>query len=104
LSTAGYLSRLDPVLDGIKIQLLHVLRGTPLEKIYREKPFHLPTLEEYCAFIPEYISHLNPRTVIHRLTGDGPKRLLIAPAWTADKKRVINALKKSVEEYEAPVL
>ncbi len=104
LSTADYISKLDPVLDGIKIQLLHVLKGTPLEKIYREKPFHLPTLEEYCSFIPEYISHLDPRTVIHRLTGDGPKRLLIAPTWTADKKRVINTLKKSVEEYEAPVL
>ena len=96
LSTISYLSSLVPVLDGIKLSLLHVLKGTALSKEYEEHPFPLPTLEEYTELIVDCLSLLPKETVVHRLTGDGPKKLLMAPLWTADKKRVLNALQKAI--------
>lgn len=96
--TVRYLSRLEPPPDGVKMQLLHVLEGTRLAQEYREKPFRLFEMEEYCEFVAECLKLLPPGTVIHRLTGDGPKRILIAPLWSADKKRVMNALRKAIEK------
>ena len=78
--------------DGVKFHLLHVLRGTDLEDDYRAGKFDCLTLEEYTQWLRLCLAELPPRVVVHRLTGDGAKRDLIAPAWSADKKRVLNYL------------
>lgn len=78
--------------DGIKLQLLHVLAGTDLEKDYTAGKFSLPDMERYIQTLEKCIRILPENIVIHRLTGDGAKRELIAPLWTADKKRVLNAI------------
>lgn len=92
LETISYLNR-HPI-DGIKLQLLHVLKHTDLASIYEEEPFYLPTLEEYLVLLGDLISHLRPDIVIHRLTGDGPKNLLIAPLWTGNKRLVLNQIQQ----------
>ena len=97
LETISYLAALDPTLDGIKLQLLHVLEGTPLANLYRENPFHIMSLEEYTDLVVECLGLLPETTVVHRMTGDGPKRLLIAPKWSEDKKRVLNLLRKKLK-------
>ena len=79
---------------GIKLQLLHVLKGTELAGKYEEEPFHIMSMEEYCSLVTECLNHIPKDIVIHRLTGDGPRRLLIEPKWSTDKKRVLNTLKK----------
>ena len=96
LETAGYLGRLDPVPDGVKLHMLQILRGTKLAEEYLKDPFPLMTLDEYCDLIINCLQLLDPKTVIHRMTGDGPKSLLIAPDWCADKKKVINTLYKRI--------
>lgn len=96
LRTIGYLSNLQPALDGIKIQMLQILKGTKMAEEYEKKPFHLMSLEEYTALAKEALEILPKETVIHRITGDGPKKLLIAPPWCADKKRVLNYMKKEL--------
>ncbi len=95
--TVKFLAALDPVLDGIKIQLLHILKGTALYDMYLADPtiIHEYGLEEYVEFAAELVSLLSPETVVHRLTGDGPRKLLVTPLWTTDKKRVINAFHKA---------
>ena len=93
LSTIRYLAGLEPAPHGIKLQLLNILRGTAMAAEYEAEPFYLPTLDEYADLLRECLDLLPAETVIHRLTGDGPKKLLIAPAWAADKKRVINTLR-----------
>ena len=98
LESVRYLAKLNPTLDGIKLHLLHVLEGTPLAEIYRKNPFHVMTLEEYTDLIVECLDLLPETTVVHRMTGDGPKRILIAPQWSGDKKRVLNTLKKKLEK------
>lgn len=98
LATVSYLSALSPRLDGIKLQLLHVLKGTQLAEEYKKEPFHIFTLEEYTALIVDCLKLLPKETVIHRLTGDGPKRLLIEPKWSGDKKRVMNTIQKAIRE------
>ncbi len=99
LESVRYIAGLLPVLHGVKLQLLHVLKGTRLEKEYEANPFHIMTLEEYCTLIAECIELLPEETVVHRITGDGPKSLLIEPAWSADKKRVLNALKERLPGF-----
>ena len=98
LETVRYLSQLNPPLDGIKLQLLHILKGTQLACEYEAAPFPLPTLDSYCDLIIDCLKLLPPETVIHRITGDGPKKLLIAPLWSADKKHVLNTLNKKIYE------
>ena len=98
LETVRYLSHLTPALDGIKLQLLHILKGTELAREYEADPFPLLTLAPYCDLIVDCLKLLPPQTVIHRLTGDGPKRLLIEPQWSADKKKVLNTLSKRIWE------
>ena len=98
LSTVRYLSSLDPELDGIKLQMLHVLKGTDLAKEYEENPFHILTLEEYTEIVIDCLKVLPARTVVHRFTGDGPKKLLIEPQWSWDKKRVLNYMNKAIKE------
>ena len=98
LETVRYLASLSPVLDGIKLQLLHVLEGTQLAEEYRKDPFPVFSLEEYCDVVVRCLKLLPDETVVHRITGDGPKKLLIAPLWSGDKKRVMNTLRKAIEE------
>ena len=80
--------------DGVKFHLLHVLRGTDLEKDYLAGKFRCLELAEYGQILKECVSCLPPHVVVHRITGDGAKRNLVAPLWSADKKRVLNYLNK----------
>lgn len=84
--------------DGVKFHLLHVLRGTDLAAEYEKGTFKCLTLPEYAKILKSCIKELKPETVVHRITGDGAKRDLIAPLWSADKKRVLNFLNKYLTE------
>lgn len=84
----------DSGVQGIKLQLLHVLKGTDLEKDYMAGLFKCLTMEEYIDLIADSLDILPEDIIIHRMTGDGPKRILVAPEWSADKKRVLNELNK----------
>ena len=83
--------------DGVKFHLLHVLAGTDLEKDYREGKFHCLELAEYADILDACLACLKPDTVVHRITGDGAKKDLIAPLWSADKKRVLNYLNRTLK-------
>lgn len=96
LETVDYLAHKD--IQGIKLQLLHILKGTDLEQLYKREPFPLFTMEEYIDLIIECIGILPPEITIHRLTGDGARRLLAAPLWSTDKKRVLNTLHKCMKK------
>ena len=80
--------------DGVKFHLLHVLKGTDLAKDYEAGKFQCLTLEEYGEILKKCIGELPEETIIHRITGDGAKKDLIAPQWSSDKKRVLNYLHK----------
>lgn len=86
--------------QGIKLQLLHVLEGTDLAQDYRAGAFDVMTMEEYVALVRRCVAVLPPEMVVHRLTGDGPKRLLIAPQWSGDKKRVLNAINRALRDVK----
>lgn len=81
-------------IDGIKLQLLHVLKNTDLEKDYNAGKFKVLEFDEYLDIIKACVDLIPQNIVIHRLTGDGAKKDLIAPLWSADKKRVLNAINK----------
>ena len=98
VNTVRYLSGLEPVLDGIKLQMLHVLKGTDLAKEYEERPFRILTMEEYTDIVIECLKILPEQTVIHRFTGDGPKKLLIEPQWSWEKKKVLNYMNRKIRE------
>ena len=83
--------------DGVKFHLLHVLRGTDLENDYMAGKFRCLELEEYAAWLKACLEQVPPSVVVHRITGDGAKRDLVAPLWSADKKRVLNYLKRELE-------
>ena len=78
--------------DGVKFHLLHVLKGTDLEKDYLTGNFRCLSLEEYARWLKVCLDEVPPEVVVHRITGDGAKRDLIAPLWSADKKKVLNYL------------
>ncbi len=82
--------------DGVKFHLLHVLTGTDLEEEYRSGKFSCLSLEEYAQILDTCLAVLPADTVVHRITGDGAKRDLVAPLWSADKKRVLNYLNRTV--------
>ena len=90
LDTLRYLNQMD--IQGLKLQLLHILKGTDLAEYFQANPFWIPSMEEYIELLGLCISHIHPDIVIHRLTGDGPKSLLIAPSWSRDKRRVLNQI------------
>jgi hypothetical protein len=96
--SVSYVSAL-PV-SGVKLQLLHVLKGTDLGRMYAQAPFPLFSMEEYCDLICDCIALLPPDMVIHRLTGDGPRSLLLAPLWSTDKKRVLNTIHRDLRERD----
>ena len=85
---------------GIKLQLLHVLTHTDLAADYEKHPFYIPDMQDYIQFLGTCIAQLNPEIVIHRLTGDGPKDLLIAPLWTSNKRTVLNQLHSHLKEQD----
>ncbi len=84
--------------NGIKLQLLHVIRGTDLEKDYADGKFKTLELDEYLDIIKDCVKIIPDDIVIHRLTGDGAKRDLVAPLWSADKKSVLNAINKALNQ------
>ena len=90
LETISYLNHMD--IQGIKLQLLHVLKGTDLAEDYLAGKFRVYTMEEYIDLVIDCLEHLSPKIVVHRLTGDGPKELLLAPLWSSAKKTVLNTL------------
>lgn len=98
LETMDYIGSLDVM--GIKLQLLHILADTDLAEYYKISPFPIFELEEYCDFIIKCLEHLPQDIVIHRLTGDGPKSLLIAPLWSQNKRLVLNTIQKKMKEYD----
>lgn len=96
--TVRYLANLSPKLDGIKLHLLHILKNTRLEREYMEKPFKILSLDEYTKILINCLRILPESVVIHRMTGDGDKRLLVEPLWSGDKKRVLNTINKAIRE------
>ncbi len=96
LQTVDYLN--EQKVEGIKLQLLHILEGTDLAGLYREGKVRALSFEEYEGLLFAALMRLRPETVVHRITGDGPKRLLLAPLWSGDKKRVYNRLHRDMEE------
>ena len=98
LATCRYLGSLG--IDGIKLQLLHILDGTDLATLYKAEisencdKFSTMSLDEYASLVVSIIEQLPPQMVVHRITGDGPKRILLAPAWSGDKKKVLNTIMK----------
>lgn len=96
LETVDYLGKI-PV-DGIKLQLLHILKGSQMAAEYEKNPFSLMELEEYLDLILTCVARLPQSVVIHRLSGDGAKALLIGPAWSANKKLVLNRMMQKFRE------
>ena len=96
LETVRYIVRSGA--DGIKLQLLHVLRGTVLERMYESGGLHALSFDEYADILCDCLKEIPPGMVVHRFTGDGPKNLLVAPKWSADKKMVINRLNKIIAD------
>lgn len=94
LQTVDYINRVGT--DGVKFQLLHVLQGTALSQM----AYTPLTLDEYTDLLLACIERLNPETVVHRITGDGDKKRLIAPQWSADKKRVLNHIHNAMRQRE----
>lgn len=86
--------------NGIKLQLLHVIDGTDLAKDYEKGLFKTLEFDEYVNLIVKCVKIIPNDIVIHRLTGDGAKKDLIAPLWSADKKRVLNAINKALREAD----
>ena len=92
LATCRYLAHSPYRPDGIKLQLLHVLKDTDLYKDYEKGAFSVLSLEEYLDILTACVMELPPDMVIHRMTGDGPRALLADPLWSLDKKRVLNTI------------
>ena len=90
LSTVEYIN--NSCTWGVKFQLLHVLRGTDMALLYEQGRYQPLTQDAYTDHLIDCLEHLSPDIVVHRLTGDGPKSLLLAPLWSADKRNVLNAL------------
>lgn len=95
-NTIQYLNTRD--IQGIKLQLLHVLRGTDLAQDFEDGKFRVYEREEYLDILIDCLEHLDPSITVHRLTGDGPKDLLIAPLWASRKREVLNLLHHQMKE------
>lgn len=84
--------------DGVKLQLLHILKGTDLLKDYENSKFNALTMEQYIDILCDAVSIIPKNVIIHRLTGDGDKKILVAPLWSGNKKVVLNTINKTFEE------
>lgn len=98
LNTVRYLAGAG--IDGIKLQLLHVLTGTDLMDLYEQGTFQTLTLDEYMDILFDCMELLPPDMVLHRITGDGPKKLLAAPVWSGDKKMVLNTIRREMKNRD----
>ncbi|MDD7770926.1 TIGR01212 family radical SAM protein [Suipraeoptans intestinalis] len=98
LETIHYLNSAG--IQGIKLQLLHVLEGTDLAELYRRSFFPVLSLEEYVSTTGSLIAHLDPSIVIHRLTGDGPSDSLLAPRWSTKKRHVLNQIHSYLKQQD----
>ena len=96
LRTIRYLAALKPGPDGVKLQMLNILKGSSLAQEYGRSPFPLLSLEEYTSLAAQSIRILPEEMVIHRMTGDGPGDLLIAPDWVRNKKKVLNTINRKL--------
>lgn len=99
LDTVRHLNKLD--IQGIKIHLLHVMKKTRLGRMYLEKPFKMLSLDEYKDIVCDQIEILDPNIIIHRLTGDSPRELLIAPQWSLKKLVVMNEIDKELRKRDS---
>lgn len=98
LDTIDYLNHRD--IQGIKLQLLHILKDTDLADYYEAHPFWIPSMEEYFELLGKCICRIRPDIVIHRLTGDGPKQILIAPLWSTNKRQVLNNMQSYFKTHD----
>jgi len=96
LETVQYLNKLH--IDGIKIHMLHILKDTKLEKLYKEKNFHILTKEKYIDIVCDQLENLNEEIIINRLTGDPDKNELIEPTWTTKKFTILNDIDKTLKQ------
>lgn len=87
-------------LDGVKLQLLHVLKNTDLANDYQKGNFSVLSQDEYVELVIDCLERLPQNVVIHRLTGDGPRNLLIAPEWSIHKKQVLNQIQRRLKERD----
>ena len=99
LETVRYLAAQN--IQGIKLQLLHVLKGTDLAYDYLAGKFKVLERDQYIDLVIDCLEHLDPSIVIHRVTGDGPKDLLIAPLWASRKREVLNLLHHRLKERQS---
>ncbi len=95
LATAEEMARLK--VDGVKLHLLHVLEGTPLGELYKQGQVPMLEMQEYVELAVDFIERLPPETLIQRLTGDGPREILLAPLWSMNKWEVLNAIDDELE-------
>lgn len=98
LQSVEYVSSLP--IQGIKLQLLHILQGTDLAAYYEAHPFPVYSMESYCDTVIACLEHTSPDIVIHRLTGDGPSQQLIAPLWSTKKMQVLNQINKTLKQRD----
>lgn len=99
LESIKYLNTL-PV-DGVKLSLLHVLNHTDLGELYKTQPFPVYELDDYVSLVIRCLENLREDIVIHRLTGDGPRDLLIAPRWTLHKRKVLNEIARRMKKEDS---
>ncbi len=104
LDTVRFLSELTPELDGIKLQNLQILKGTVMYQEFLKategasSDFYVMSMEEYTDLVAECIALLPDNCVVHRMQGDGPRKLLVEPLWSLDKKRVLNMLNAKTKD------
>lgn len=98
LETISFVNQME--VFGVKLQLLHVIKGTDLASDYEKGTFEVLKKEEYISLLSDMISHLSPEIILHRVTGDGPKDLTIAPIWSLNKLDVLNSLHKYLKNHE----
>ena len=96
LATADEMARLK--VDGIKIHLLHILKGTKLGDLYQQGKVDVLGQDDYVSLAADFLERLHPDTLIHRLTGDGPRDILLAPLWSLNKWEVLNAIDRELQQ------
>ncbi len=101
LETVGYVC--ENGIDGVKLQLLYVLKGTELEKLYLEGKVKIMSKDEYIKILCDCLEMIPDDIVIHRITGDAPKKLLVAPLWSADKKDVLNSINRELRKRHGEI-
>lgn len=96
IKTVKYVSKIKP--DGIKFHLLYLIRNTPMVKLYRQEKMKFMTQEQYVNLICDAISYTDSNIVIHRLTGDAPRNILIGPKWSLRKWEILNGIDKTLSD------